>query len=71
MGVLKTWTGAAWEEIEFSAMTVSASDVADLTPIPATTQSGTTYTLDALRRIQRWCYCAQCCAGDRHSAHEC
>ena len=46
MGVLKTWTGAAWEEIEFSAMTVSASDVADLTPIPATTQSGTTYTLD-------------------------
>ena len=52
MGVLKTWTGAAWEEIEFSAMTVSASDVADLTPIPATTQSGTTYTLDALRRIQ-------------------
>jgi len=45
MGVLKTWTGAAWEEIEFSAMTVSASDVADLTPIPATTQAGTTYTL--------------------------
>ena len=45
MGVLKTWTGAAWEEIEFSAMTVSASTVADLTPIPATTQAGTTYTL--------------------------
>ena len=45
MGVLKTWTGAAWEEIEFSAMTVSASDVADLTPIAATTQAGTTYTL--------------------------
>ena len=45
MGVLKTWTGAAWEEIEFSAMTVSASDIADLTPIPATTQAGTTYTL--------------------------
>lgn len=44
MGVLKTWTGAAWEEIEFSAMTVSAS-VADLAPIPATTQAGTTYTL--------------------------
>lgn len=49
MSVLKYYNGSSWESLSVGgvdAATMAGFDVADLAPIPATTQSGTTYTLD-------------------------
>jgi len=49
MSVLKWYDGTAWRSLSVGgvdAATMAGFDVADLAPIPATTQSGTTYTLD-------------------------
>jgi hypothetical protein len=48
MSVLKYYDGAAWRSLSVGgvdAATMAGFDVADLAPIVATTQSGTTYTL--------------------------
>lgn len=49
MSVLKYYNGSSWESVSVGgvdAATMAQFDVADLTPISATTQSGTTYTLE-------------------------
>ena len=49
MSVLKYYNGSSWESLSVGgvdAATMAGFDVADFAPIPATTQSGTTYTLD-------------------------
>ena len=48
MSVLKYYNGSSWESLSVGgvdAATMAGFDVADLSPIVATTQSGTTYTL--------------------------
>ena len=48
MSVLKYYNGSSWESLSVGgvdAATMAGFDVADLAPIVATTQSGTTYTL--------------------------